>query len=59
MPDHIKQTARQERPWDLHLADGRDSPGHLKHRLFHGLWPQQHMAQQEGITPPQRRTNPC
>ena len=45
----VSQTARQERLWDLYLADGRNSPGHLKHKLFHGLW-QQHLAQQDAIT---------
>ena len=50
MSDHIKQAARPERLlWELYLADGRNSPGHLKRKLFYGLW-QQHLAQNKGIT---------
>ena len=49
MPDHMEQTARQERLELLYRADGRDSPDHPQHKLFTGLW-QQHLAQQEGIT---------
>ncbi len=49
MPDHIEQTARQNRLDLLYRADGRDSPDHPQHQLFTGLW-QQHLAQQGGIT---------
>jgi hypothetical protein len=48
MPNHVEQTARQERLELLYRADGRDSPDHPHYQLFTGLW-QQHMDQQEGI----------